>query len=97
MTEKREGANHRGVAYGPCGARYIQYSDAMQETSCAEIVNFSFIGAGNGSMSRGEIVLHVVNHRTYHRGHIGSMIYQVPGEPPTTDLPVFLREHAKEY
>jgi uncharacterized damage-inducible protein DinB len=45
-------------------------------------------------MSRGEIVLHVVNHTTYHRGHIGSIIYQVPAEPPTTDLPVFLRERA---
>jgi uncharacterized damage-inducible protein DinB len=61
---------------------YIQYSNDMQESNCAEIVNFSFIGGGNGSMSRGEIGLHVVNHTTYHRGHIGSMIYQVPAEPP---------------
>jgi uncharacterized damage-inducible protein DinB len=73
---------------------YIRYSDEMQESTCAEIVNFSFIGGGKGSMSRSEIVLHVVNHTTYHRGHIGSMIYQVPAEPPTTDLPVFLRDHA---
>jgi uncharacterized damage-inducible protein DinB len=75
---------------------YIQYADGMHESSCAEIVNFSFIGGGNGSMSRGEIVLHVANHTTYHRGHIGSMIYEVPAEPPTTDLPVFLREQAQE-
>lgn len=74
---------------------YIQYSDDMRESSCAEVVHFTFIGGGSGSMSRGEIVLHVVNHSTYHRGHIGTMIYQVPAEPPTTDLPVFLREHAK--
>ena len=44
-------------------------------------------------MSRGEIVLQLVNHTTYRRGHIGSMIYQAPAEPPTTDLPVFLSEH----
>ena len=44
-------------------------------------------------MSCGAIVLHLVNHTTYHRGQIGSMIYQVPAEPPTTDLPAFLREH----
>jgi uncharacterized damage-inducible protein DinB len=75
---------------------YIQCSDDMLESSCGEIVNFSFIGGENGSMSRGEIVLHVVNHTTYHRGHIGCMICQVPAEPPTTDLPVFLRERAKE-
>ena len=75
---------------------YIQYSDDMQESSCVKIVNFTFIEGGNGSMSRGDIVLHVINHTTYHRGHIGCMIYQVPAEPPTTDLPVFLRERAKE-
>jgi uncharacterized damage-inducible protein DinB len=75
---------------------YVQYSDDMHESSSGEIVNFSFIGGGNGSTSRGEIALLVVNHTTYHRGHIGSMIYQVPAEPPTTDLPLFLRERAKE-
>jgi len=74
---------------------YVEYSDDLQEISCDEIVDFSFIGGGDGSMSRGEIVLHVVNHTTYHRGHIGSMIYQVPAEPPTTDLPVFLRDQPR--
>jgi uncharacterized damage-inducible protein DinB len=75
---------------------YVRYSDELEESRGGEIVNFSFIGGGNGSMSRSEIVLHVVNHTTYHRGHIGSMMYQVPTEPPTTDLPVFLREHPKD-
>ena len=75
---------------------YIEYSDDVQDSRCGEVVNFSFIGGGSGSMSRGDILLHVINHTTYHRGHIGCMIYQVPAEPPTTDLPVFLREHAKE-
>jgi len=75
---------------------YIEYSDDIQDGRCAEVVNFSFIGGGSGSMSRGDILLHVINHTTYHRGHIGCMIYQVPAEPPTTDLPVFLREHAKQ-
>jgi uncharacterized damage-inducible protein DinB len=73
---------------------YVEYCGDMEESCCAEIVNFSFIGGGSGSMSRGEILLHVVNHTTYRRGHIGSMIYEVAAEPPTTDLPVFLREYA---
>src|SRR5450631_1652265 len=29
---------------------------------------------------------------SYHRGHIADMIYQIPASPPTTDLPVFLRD-----
>jgi uncharacterized damage-inducible protein DinB len=56
-----------------------------------EIVNFNFIGGSPGSMTRAEIVLHVVNHKTYHRGHIADMLFQIPVQPPTTDLPVFLR------
>lgn len=52
----------------------------------------TFIGGGPGALTRAEILLHVVNHTTYHRGHIGDMVYQIPAEPPTTDLPVFLRE-----
>jgi uncharacterized damage-inducible protein DinB len=71
---------------------YIEYTQGMQESSCREAVSFSFIGGGEGSMRRGDIVLHVVNHTTYHRGHIGSMLYDLACEPPTTDLPVFLRE-----
>jgi uncharacterized damage-inducible protein DinB len=71
---------------------YIAYADAMTASAHDEIVNFDFVGGGSGSMSRGDILLHVVNHTTYHRGHIADMIYQVPAHPPTTDLPVFLRD-----
>jgi uncharacterized damage-inducible protein DinB len=71
---------------------YIGYADDISELVCDEIVNFVFVGGGSGSMSRGDILLHVVNHTTYHRGHIADMIYQIPAPPPTTDLPVFLRD-----
>jgi uncharacterized damage-inducible protein DinB len=43
-------------------------------------------------MRRSDILLHVVNHATYHRGHIAMMMYGLAGSVPTTDLPVFLRE-----
>jgi uncharacterized damage-inducible protein DinB len=38
------------------------------------------------------MVEHVVNHTTYHRGYIADYFYQIPSRPPTTDLPVFLRD-----
>jgi uncharacterized damage-inducible protein DinB len=43
-------------------------------------------------MTRAEILLHVVNHNTYHRGFVAEMFYEVPARPPATDLPVFARE-----
>jgi len=74
---------------------YIAWSDAQSETALAEPVHFTLIGGNRGVMTRGEILLHIVNHTTYHRGHVADLFYQVPGaRPPTTDLPVYLRETA---
>ena len=58
-------------------------------------MNFTLIGGNQGVMTRGEILLHVVNHTSYHRGFVGDLFFQVPARPPTTDLPVFLRERAE--
>jgi uncharacterized damage-inducible protein DinB len=46
-------------------------------------------------MTRGAILLHVVNHATYHRGWIAEMFFDVPARNPTTDLPVFLGTNAR--
>jgi uncharacterized damage-inducible protein DinB len=73
---------------------YIRYAEEMSERIGEQVVDFTFIGGGEGSMSRSDILLHVANHTTYHRGHIAAMMYQIPSQPPTTDLPVFLRNAA---
>ena len=71
---------------------YIRYADSIAEDELQEIVEFEFIGGGTGKMSRRDILMHVVNHSTYHRGHAAGILYQLDVSPPTTDLPVFLRE-----
>ena len=73
-------------------AWYVAWSDAMSDAKLDETVNFTLIGGNQGAMTRGEILLHVVNHTTYHRGFAADLFYQVPARPPTTDLPVYLRE-----
>jgi len=54
-----------------------------------EVVRFGFIDGGEGAMTRGEILLHVVNHATYHRGHIGAMLNGAGFGLASSDLPVF--------
>ena len=71
---------------------YVGWSETLDADSLDETVHFRFIGGGEGRMTRAEILLHVVNHTTYHRGFVADMFYQVPAKPPTTDLPVFLRD-----
>ena len=73
-------------------AWYVRWSDALTEDALQEKVAFTFVGGGDGVMTRGEILQHVVNHTTYHRGFVADFFYQVPARPPTTDLTVFLRD-----
>jgi uncharacterized damage-inducible protein DinB len=68
------------------------YVEALGQSEMDDQVSFTFIGGGEGRMTRGEILLHMVNHSTYHRGHVADMLYHAGYQPPTTDLPVFLRE-----
>lgn len=71
---------------------YIAWSDRITDAELDEKVAFTFVGGGQGVMTRAEMLLHVVNHTTYHRGFVADLFYQVPAQPPTTDLPVFLRD-----
>ena len=73
---------------------YVSYADSISDRELAEVVEFEFIGGGRGAMSRRDIMLHVVNHTTYHRGHAADILYHLKISPPTTDLPVFLREQS---
>jgi uncharacterized damage-inducible protein DinB len=73
-------------------AWYVALSDALTDAALAQTVAFVFVGGGQGAMTRGEILLHITNHTSYHRGFVAEMFYQVPARPPTTDLPVYLRD-----
>lgn len=42
----------------------------------------------------GDLMVHVTNHSTYHRGQLTTMLRQAGASPPATDLIVFLRDVA---
>ena len=73
---------------------YVEYAASITELELGEVIDFEFIGGGRGSMSRRDILLHIVNHTTYHRGHVADILYNLNMVPPTTDLPVFIREQS---
>ncbi|HUO84444.1 MAG TPA: DinB family protein, partial [Thermoanaerobaculia bacterium] len=41
-----------------------------------------------------DLLLHVVNHSTYHRGQLTTMLRQVGAKPPSSDYVFYLREQA---
>lgn len=78
---------------GEMDAWYVGWADAQGDDSLRETVHYTLVGGNRGSMTRGEILLHLAMHANYHRGFVSDMIYGVPGQrPPTMDLPVFMRE-----
>ncbi len=71
---------------------YVAWSDSVTPAALEERLEFAFVGGGQGAMTRSEMLLHIVNHTSYHRGFVADMFYQVPARPPVTDLTVFLRD-----
>ena len=69
----------------------MKYTRLTPETA-AEAIRFDYIGGGEGVMTRNEMLLHVINHSTYHRGFVADFFYQIPVQPPATDFTVYLRD-----
>jgi len=73
-------------------AWYVAWSDRVTPAQLDEVVPFTFVGGGEGRMTRMQILMHLVVHTSYHRGFVADLFYQVPARPPTTDLTVYLRD-----
>ena len=71
---------------------YVKWCDDLADAALDAKISFTLIGGNAGAMTPNEILLHVVNHTSYHRGFVCDMFFEVPARPPTMDLPVFLRE-----
>lgn len=73
---------------------YVALAARLSQEELDEVIRFTFVGGGEGAMTRLEILLHLVNHATYHRGFISDMLYQLPVPAPreSNDFPVFLRD-----
>lgn len=75
---------------------YVNFVSGLKVEELGKTVNFDFVGGGKGRMSITEIVFHIVNHGTYHRGFVSDMMYQIPAVPPANDLTIYLRDVHEE-
>jgi uncharacterized damage-inducible protein DinB len=71
---------------------YCDWGARQTDASLEKPVEFTFVCGENGTMSAGAMLLHVVNHASYHRGWVVQMYFEIPAMPPVTDMPVYLRE-----
>jgi uncharacterized damage-inducible protein DinB len=63
---------------------YVSYVDSLSASDFEQPVDFIFTSGKSARMSRGEIILHVCLHGTYHRGNAGAFL-QLKGLTPSRD------------
>jgi uncharacterized damage-inducible protein DinB len=73
---------------------YAAYVGGLQETDFDEPLEFAFTSGKQARMKRGEIILHVCMHGTYHRGNAGAVL-QLKGLTPSRDSVTDFLEYAK--
>jgi uncharacterized damage-inducible protein DinB len=73
---------------------YASYVDSLTREDFEQPVEFAFTSGKPARMRRGEIILHVCLHGTYHRGNAGAVL-QLKGLTPSRDaITDFLEEAA---
>jgi hypothetical protein len=74
--------------------KWEAWADAATDADVAWQVPFKSRLVGNAGLPAWQIVMHVVNHATLHRGQIVGMLRQFGVEPPTTDIVFYHYEQA---
>ena len=68
------------------------WADAATDADIAQHVPFKSRFVGNAGLPAWQIVMHVVNHGTLHRGQIVGMLRQLGVKPPATDIVFYYYE-----
>lgn len=69
---------------------YVHYAAALPPQAEPERIHFTFVDGKAACMSRSEMLLHVVNHGSYHRGAVGELLHQCGLQAPHDVLTRFL-------
>jgi uncharacterized damage-inducible protein DinB len=75
-------------------AWYVSYVDSLAAADFAYPVEFVFTSGMPARMTRGEIILHVCLHGTYHRGNAGVLLQKSGSSPYKDGITDFLEAAA---
>lgn len=71
---------------------YLDYLETVAPDHLSEPVPFVFTDGDKGSMSREEMLTHVIIHGGYHRGEVGRLLSQISIAPPWDTFAVHLHQ-----
>ena len=75
-------------------AWFEAYVAAIAEPQLGERISFRFTDGDTGTMTREEMLFHVLTHGAYHRGNVGQMLKSISVSPPRDLYTKFL--HLRE-
>lgn len=65
----------------------------LTDADLERVVSYRGLDGQTFSLPLGALIRHVVNHATYHRGQLATMLRQLGHAPPSTDFTRYLREN----
>jgi uncharacterized damage-inducible protein DinB len=68
------------------------FLDGLSEADVDRVVSYRALNGAPYANPLGELCRHVVNHGTYHRGQVATLLRQLGVKPPQTDLILYYRE-----
>ena len=71
---------------------YIGYVSALDRDKLAERIDFAFTDGAPGRMSREEMLMHVINHGTGHRGQVSAVMLLHAMQPSKDGFTTYLHE-----
>lgn len=75
---------------------YLDYAKSVTTDQLSEKIAFSFTDGDKGTMTREEMLTHVVLHGGYHRGEVGRILAQSSAQLPWDTFAVFLHQTEPE-
>jgi uncharacterized damage-inducible protein DinB len=75
-----------------CDQWYLDFVAGVAPEALADTIAFSFTDGARGCMSREEMLAHIVNHGSYHRGAVGRIMAQAGVAPPRDIFTVYLHQ-----
>jgi uncharacterized damage-inducible protein DinB len=72
------------------------FVDGLDDTALARLLDYRLMNGQPGRSAYWQMIQHVVNHGSYHRGQVTTMLRQLGAPPPkSTDLIAYYREKAE--
>jgi uncharacterized damage-inducible protein DinB len=85
-----------GARFDEVAADVHSYVGGLSEADLDRVVHYRNLKGEASEAPLWQLLRHVVNHATYHRGQVVTMLRQVGAEPPSTDLVLWYRKGKPE-